>query len=128
MERAREGGGPTLIEAQTYRMGAHSTADDPSAYRSDEEEERWKRLDPQVRLIRHARWRGLWDEEQEREANERWDERISALVKECEVWPPPPLESLFEGITEEPTPQLAAQRDAYLRYWNARAGETSEVP
>ena len=67
VERARRGDGPTLIEALTYRMGAHSTADDPSAYRSDEETERWERLDPQARLQRHARWRGIWNEELETE-------------------------------------------------------------
>jgi 2-oxoisovalerate dehydrogenase E1 component alpha subunit len=46
VERARAGGGPALIEAQTYRMGPHSTADDPSVYRSDDEAEHWQKLDP----------------------------------------------------------------------------------
>lgn len=128
VERARSGGGPTLIEAQTYRMGAHSTADDPSAYRSDEEEERWQQLDPELRLQRHAQWRGLWDEERAAQTRAKWEERITALVKECEPWPPPPLETLFEDVTCERSPQLEEQRAAYLRFWNSQSGETHEVP
>jgi 2-oxoisovalerate dehydrogenase E1 component alpha subunit len=128
VERARGGGGPTLIEALTYRIGAHSTADDPSVYRSPEEAERWKRVDPLVRLGRHAEWRGIWSEEKEREARVRWDERIAALIAECEPWPPPSLASLFEEVTSEITPQLAEQRDAYLRFWSAQQEKVDEVP
>jgi pyruvate dehydrogenase E1 component alpha subunit len=128
VERARRGDGPTLIEALTYRMGAHSTADDPSAYRSDEETERWERLDPQARLQRHARWRGIWNEEMETEGRARWEERITALIAECEPWPPPPLETLFTEVTHEITPQLEEQRAAYLRFWKAQQAKTHDVP
>jgi TPP-dependent pyruvate/acetoin dehydrogenase alpha subunit len=126
--RARDGGGPTLIEALTYRMGAHSTADDPSAYRSEEEAARWQALDPLPRLARHARWRGLWSEEQEKEVWGRCDKRISELIAECEAWPPPALETLFEDVLQEPTPQLAAQRDAYLRFLRTRRVASHDVP
>ncbi len=128
VERARSGAGPALIEAQTYRIGAHSTADDPSVYRSEEEAELWQQLDPELRLQRHAQWRGIWDSSRGQEATANWEERITALIKECEPWPPPPLESLFEGVTEELTPQLEEQRAAYLRFWNAQMSETHEVP
>ncbi len=128
VNRARSGGGPTLIEAQTYRIGAHSTADDPSVYRSKEEAERWLQLDPELRLRRHARWRGIWDDALEQETQAKWEERIAALIKECEPWPPPPLETLFEGVTAELTPQLEEQRAAYLRFWNAQSPEAHEVP
>jgi TPP-dependent pyruvate/acetoin dehydrogenase alpha subunit len=128
VNRARSGGGPTLIEAQTYRIGAHSTADDPSVYRSKEEAERWQKLDPELRLRRHARWRGIWDDALEQETQAKWEERIAALIKECEPWPPPPLETLFEGVTAELTPQLEEQRAAYLRFWNAQSPEAHEVP
>ncbi len=50
IERAREGGGPTLIEAYTYRLGAHTTSDDPTKYREDEEVEKWKEKDPILRF------------------------------------------------------------------------------
>lgn len=55
LERARSGGGPTLIEAVTYRLGAHTTADDPTKYRSREEEDRWRERDPMPRLARYLR-------------------------------------------------------------------------
>jgi 2-oxoisovalerate dehydrogenase E1 component alpha subunit len=128
VERARSGGGPTLIEALTYRMGAHSTADDPTAYRSEEEARSWELLDPLARLTRHARWRGLWSEEQEREAQQRWERRVNEVIAECEPWPPPPLETLFEGVTQEITPQLAEQRARYMRYWTSRQSLSHDVP
>lgn len=129
VERARSGGGPTLIEALTYRVGAHSTADDPSVYRSDDETARWQALDPLARLQRHAEWRGIFDDAARSAAEQRWNERVSAAVTECERWPPPPLESLFEGVTAEMTPQLAAQREAYLRFRRARRdAELKDVP
>jgi TPP-dependent pyruvate/acetoin dehydrogenase alpha subunit len=128
VERARQGDGPTLVEALTYRVGAHSTADDPSVYRSDEETERWLQLDPVARLAAHARWRGIWDEEREAHAHAKWDARITELIAECERWPPPPLESFFQDVLQALTPQLEEQRAAYLRYWHARQSELEEVP
>ena len=128
VERARAGGGPALIEAQTYRMGAHSSADDPSVYRSEDEAALWQKLDPQLRLQRHARWRGIWNDDLESQTRAKWEERLGALIVECEQWPPPPLETLFEGVTQELTPQLSEQREAYLRFWNAHSDETHEVP
>jgi pyruvate dehydrogenase E1 component alpha subunit len=126
--RARDGGGPTLIEALTYRMGAHSTADDPSAYRSDEEAQRWQALDPLARLARHARWRGLWSEAQEKDHWARCDQRTSELISACEAWPPPALDTLFSGVLQEPSPQLEAQREAYQSYLRARRVTSHDVP
>ncbi len=126
--RARSGDGPTLVEAMTYRMGAHSTADDPSAYRSDEEAEAWNRLDPYLRLERHALWRGIWSEEDAAAANASWDERVVATLAECERHPPPRVESLFEGVLETVSPQLEAQRDAYLAEHRRRQQSDYEVP
>jgi 2-oxoisovalerate dehydrogenase E1 component alpha subunit len=128
VERARIGEGPTLIEALTYRMGAHSTADDPSVYRSEEEAQKWQQLDPLVRLGNHGRWRGVWDEEIESRAQAKWEERISALIADCERWPPPDLETLFEGVTWEMSPQLEEQRREYLRFWKSRGAESHDVP
>ena len=128
VERARGGEGPTLIEALTYRVGAHSTADDPSSYRSDEEAARWQQLDPLARLGRHARWRGICDDERERAVFRGCEERVSALVAECEAWPPPELESLFADVTAEMTPQLSAQREAYLRFVASRETDFEDVP
>lgn len=61
-DKARSGGGPTLIEALTYRYGPHATADDPHRYRDESEVEEWRRKDPIGRLRRHLKLRGEWDE------------------------------------------------------------------
>ncbi len=126
--RARAGDGPTLIEALTYRMGAHSTADDPSAYRSDEEAEAWTRLDPFERLKRHGAWRGVWNEELEAETHARLDQRVVSTLAECEKIPPPRVETLFEGVLETVSPQLEAQRDEYLAMHRRRSEGGYEVP
>jgi 2-oxoisovalerate dehydrogenase E1 component alpha subunit len=128
VDRARAGDGPTLIEALTYRMGAHSTADDPSVYRSDTEAQRWQAMDPLARLARHARWREVWDDEREKETWSQCDRRIGELISACEAWPPPALETLFTGVLQEPSPQLEAQRERYLRYLRTRREPAHEVP
>jgi 2-oxoisovalerate dehydrogenase E1 component alpha subunit len=128
VERARGGEGPTLVEALTYRMGAHSTADDPSAYRSAEEPKQWERLDPLARMAAHARWRGLFDEDAEAEAWSRAEQRVQALVADCERWPPPALETLFEDVTHERAPQLEDQRRRFKRYQLVHRKARSEIP
>ncbi|MCP3983331.1 MAG: thiamine pyrophosphate-dependent dehydrogenase E1 component subunit alpha [bacterium] len=128
VENARSGGGPTLVEAMTYRMGAHSTADDPSAYRSDDETAAWNRLDPYERLKRHGCWRGVWSDEEDATVQTSWDERVTSTLAECERHPPPRVESLFEGVLETVSPQLEAQRDAYLADHRRRQRDEFEVP
>lgn len=91
-ERARTGGGATLIEHVTYRAAAHSTSDDPSRYRPKDEYERWPLGDPVERLKQHLIARGDWSEE-----------RHAALVKECEAevaaaW----KEAVLHGTLNEP--------------------------
>jgi 2-oxoisovalerate dehydrogenase E1 component alpha subunit len=126
--RARRGDGPTLIEAMTYRVGAHSTADDPSAYRTDEETKEWERVDPFERLKRHAKWRGAWDDAREEAARTAWEARVTETLAQCERHPPPPVESLFEDVLATPGAQLAEQRDAYLAWHRRRPRESLEVP
>lgn len=87
--RAREGKGPTLIEAMTYRYGPHATADDPTLYRSDDEVEEWKEKDPIERLRRFLENRGEWDERVgEKVAMEITDE-VDAAVTALEAEPMP---------------------------------------
>ena len=126
--RARAGDGATLVEALTYRMGAHSTADDPSAYRSEEETRAWMRLDPLERLRRHGRWRGVWSDELEAETRSRWEETVVATLAECERIPPPRVETLFEGVLAKMSPQLEAQRDRYLAELRRTSSGGYEVP
>jgi 2-oxoisovalerate dehydrogenase E1 component alpha subunit len=126
--RARAGEGPTLIEAMTYRVGAHSTADDPSAYRTEAETKEWERLDPFERLKRHARWRGAWDDAREEAARAAWEARVTETLAQCERHPPPAVESMFEDVLAVPGAQLTEQRDEYLAWYRKRPREKFEVP
>ena len=70
MERARNGGGPTLVECLTYRQRGHSSSDDPSRYRPDELVAAWQKKDPIFRFQRFLATRKLWDEDFEQEVFE----------------------------------------------------------
>jgi pyruvate dehydrogenase E1 component alpha subunit/2-oxoisovalerate dehydrogenase E1 component alpha subunit len=108
--RARSGGGPTFVEAVTYRIGAHSTSDDPSRYRSDAEVEAWKKKDPVDRLAKHLRGLGLVDDASEAKLDEELTAEIGAVVKEVEAAPPPARESLFDDVYAELPWNLREQR------------------
>jgi pyruvate dehydrogenase E1 component alpha subunit len=112
--KARSGGGPTLIEGVTFRFGPHTTADDPTKYRTEEEIEPWRPLDPFVRLRFYLKGKGLWSEEVEQKFTEEAQKRIDEAVKEAEAVPPPTFEDIFRYVYEEMTPQLKEQLE-YLR-------------
>lgn len=114
IEKARSGGGPALIEAVTYRFGPHTTADDPTKYRSEEEIESWKPLDPLVRLRLYLKERGLWDGEIEDRIAEEAKRRIDEAVKEAEAVPAPAVEEIFSYVYAEMTPPLKEQME-YLK-------------
>ena len=99
VERARRGEGPTLIEALTYRMGAHSTSDDPSRYRDESITEAWKAKDPIVRLERYLADEGLRSQQECRALESSIGEEIRAVLAEVEQAPPAPaLETLFDDV------------------------------
>jgi 2-oxoisovalerate dehydrogenase E1 component len=87
--RARDGDGPTLIEAMTYRYGPHATADDPTLYRSREEEESWRQRDPIDRLRRFLEDRGEWDEAVEEKVTMETSDLVAAAITEIEAQPLP---------------------------------------
>ena len=87
--RAREGKGPTLIEAMTYRYGPHATADDPTLYRSDEEVDAWKKKDPIERLRRFLENRGEWDERAGEKVAMEVVDRVDAAITAIEAEPLP---------------------------------------
>jgi pyruvate dehydrogenase E1 component alpha subunit/2-oxoisovalerate dehydrogenase E1 component alpha subunit len=97
-ERARSGGGPTFIEALTYRIGAHSTSDDPTRYRSEEEVETWRQKDPLVRLRRHLVTLGLTDDARDAAMDEALAREIGVAVDEVEKMAPPDRSTLFEDV------------------------------
>jgi pyruvate dehydrogenase E1 component alpha subunit/2-oxoisovalerate dehydrogenase E1 component alpha subunit len=113
--RARRGEGPTFIEALTYRIGAHSTSDDPTRYRSDAEVEAWKKKDPVDRLARHLRHLGAVDDAWEKRLDEDLAQEIGAIIKEVEAMPPPTRTSLFDDVYAELPWHLKEQRDELER-------------
>lgn len=107
LDRARNGGGPTFIEAVTYRLGAHSTSDDPSKYRDADEVRAWSERDP----IAIARARlGLSDSEDEAVWTWARSEVIQA-IEEAERAPLPPLDDMFQDVYSELPWHLSEQRD-----------------
>ena len=119
-ERARSGGGPTLIEALTYRMGAHSSSDDPTRYRPDTEMKQWEQVDALARLRRHAKWRGIWTQPMEKEAWSDAEKAVTDMISDCERWPPPPVESLFDDVYERMPETLRVQKEEYMAFLRER--------
>ena len=100
-ERGRNGGGPTFIEALTYRIGAHSTSDDPTRYRSQAEVDLWMTRDPLARLRRHLVWRGLLDDDRDSALEQDLNAEIAVAIAEVEPLGPPPRDSLFDDVYAE---------------------------
>jgi len=115
-ERARRNLGPTLVEYVTYRVGAHSTSDDPSAYRPKTESDAWPLGDPVLRLKNHLIRRGAWSEERHNQAEAEILAEIIAVQKDAETHgtlhtgPHPSARDMFEGVHEEMPPHLRRQR------------------
>jgi pyruvate dehydrogenase E1 component alpha subunit/2-oxoisovalerate dehydrogenase E1 component alpha subunit len=109
VERARRGEGPTLVEAVTFRMGGHSSSDDPTRYRDAGLVAEWERRDPLTRFRTWLRAKGVVADGEE----ERWAEEINAeigtAIQEAESLPPPPIESMFTDVYKEMPRHLAEQ-------------------
>lgn len=110
LAKARAGDGPTLIEALTYRIAPHSTADDPSRYRTEEESAAWREKDPLRRFARHLERLGILDEKEAVGLAEEAREEVARAVKECEAAPPVPPESLVQDVYAEMPWHLVEQR------------------
>ena len=116
VERARSGLGPTLIEHVTYRAGSHSTSDDPSAYRSQDEFDAWPLGDPIERLKTHLIAIGEWSEQRHEQAIAEIEAEVRKAQKEAEAngtllserGPSP--RNMFEGVFAEMPPHLVRQR------------------
>lgn len=110
--RAVAGAGPTLIEAVTYRLGPHTTADDPTRYVPEEELASARHRDPLTVMKAEVAKRSLWTAEWERAILSNADERMDAAVVAAEATPLDPL-AIFEHVYAEPTPRLVRQRTAF---------------
>lgn len=117
VDRARRGDGPTLIEAYTYRMGAHTTSDDPTVYRDNSEVEAWKDKDPIDRLRKYMMAKGIWDEEKENEYAEERGKYVKETFEEVEKSGLTPLEDTFDYTYAERTPILEAQYQAKKAFY-----------
>jgi len=114
LERARGGGGPTLIEAVTYRLGDHTTADDASRYRSSEEVREWAARDPILRLRRYLEAAGLWDPSREEALAEETASWVDSQVKALEAMPAPEPEDVFRHMYADMPPHLAEQMQSLV--------------
>ncbi len=112
-ERALKGEGPTLVEAVTYRMGPHSTSDDPGRYRSNEELAQWKRRDPIERLRLQLAQEGHLTEAEFEQMQEEARAEVARTIREAEVEPPPDPESLFDDVYRVPPPSLVEEREEF---------------
>jgi pyruvate dehydrogenase E1 component alpha subunit len=98
VDKARDGGGPTFIEAVTFRLGGHSSADDPTRYRDESVVEEWRKKDPLPRMRRYLEKRGIWDAAREQELEQVLNDDISRAIEEVEKAPPPSPESLVQDV------------------------------
>lgn len=110
-----EGNGPVLIEAMTYRRGAHSTSDDPTQYRNENEVLLWEKKCPAVRLRRYLEERGLWDDEQESQFIDQISQEISKAISVAKSTPKPPLRSLIDHVYFEIPPSLMEQYNEIMK-------------
>ncbi|MFJ2369736.1 pyruvate dehydrogenase (acetyl-transferring) E1 component subunit alpha [Microbacterium sp. NPDC087665] len=116
LDHARSGKGPAYIEAVTYRMGPHTTADDPTRYRPEGELEAWRRRDPISRLEAHLRSAGELREEHLAEIQSAADAVAKEMRAQCLSMVTRPALAVFDGVYAEPHSGLERQRDEYASY------------
>lgn len=115
-ERARDGGGPTFIEAITYRMGAHTTSDDPTRYRTAAEIEQWKARDPLDRIRRLLEREGLVDDDFLARVQTTSD-TVAARLRDGTVHAPDPQPGeLFDHVYATEHPLITEEREQYAAY------------
>jgi 2-oxoisovalerate dehydrogenase E1 component alpha subunit len=112
--RAVAGEGPTLIEALTFRMGPHSTSDDPTRYRKSEVVASWREKDPIDRLQSELIAKGWLDEAGAEKIHEEAKLEVQSAIDAAEKSPPPDPSTLFDDVFKEPTSLLEEQRREFL--------------
>ena len=122
LQRARDGQGPTFVEAYTYRMGAHTTTDDPTRYRLSDDVEHWKLKDPIARVNVYLKRNGLADDDFFAAVQEEADQLGHHLREGCKALPDPEPLSIFDHVYAEQTEELAVQRDGFADYLDSFEG------
>ena len=116
-QHARSGKGPVLIEALTYRRGAHTTSDDPTKYRTKEEEDKWGLTDPLLRLKRYMDDKGIWKEDEEKLIAE-YKKEVDKQFLEAENFGPYPLNEVFDFMYTDMPEDLKRQKAEYEQFLN----------
>jgi len=124
LEHARSGKGPVLIEAMTYRLGAHTTADDPTKYRMSEDELAWAPKDPLIRLETYLRENKIVDEAFFTQLATDGDEMAAKVRKDAMAFPVPPLAKSFEQVYAEAHPLIQEELAWHLEYEAGFADES----
>ena len=114
VDRARKGEGPSLIEAVTFRMGVHTTADDPSRYRTEDTVKVWEKKDPLIRFRTYLEGKKIWDEEKEDALTADIKDRIDAAVKEFEKGREAKPDAQFDFVFGTSHAIIEDQRRAFL--------------
>ena len=114
--RAREGQGPTMIEAVTYRLGPHSSSDDPARYRDEAEVATWRARDPIARFRRYLERAGWWDDAREARLEQEIGDEITHAIQEAERAGPPGIDTLFTDVYETMPAHLREERDAFVAF------------
>jgi 2-oxoisovalerate dehydrogenase E1 component alpha subunit len=122
VRRGEQGLGPTLVEAVTYRMGGHSTNDDPNRYRATDDLKPWAERDPLALTRQYLERRRLWDDRAELAHIAELDQRFREAVAVAERTPPPSLESIFEDVYQKQPWHLQEQSAELLRGPRAPSG------
>ncbi|WP_374007126.1 pyruvate dehydrogenase (acetyl-transferring) E1 component subunit alpha [Leifsonia sp. LS-T14] len=122
LDRARSGGGPTFIEAVTYRMGPHTTADDPTRYRDAAELDAWRAKDPVSRVEAYLTAQGALTEERTAAIAAKADAVAAEMRSGITALPDPDLLSVFDHVYAEPHTGIARERDHYSRYLRTFVG------
>lgn len=131
VKRARAGEGPTLIEAITFRMGGHSTSDDPSRYVDKSEFDLWEKRDPLFRFETWLKSEGHLDDEKIAAIRAETDAEMMAAAKAAEAKPRPKLGTIFSDVWEQMPPHLDAQMNACIKHFAERdeaVDEKGEFP
>jgi len=118
---ALKGEGPVLIEAVTYRKGAHTTSDDPTKYRTKEEEESWLKTDPIDRMRKHLISKKLWSDEEEEKLIKEYKKEVDRQFEEAENYPEYPINEVFDNLYEDKPQDLIDQQREYEKFlkWKA---------
>jgi len=116
LDRARSGNGPMLIEAYTYRMGAHTTSDDPTKYRASDELEHWRLKDPIERVKAYLQRTGGVDQTFWTDLATEADDLASDLRSRCLSMPEPDMEECFDLVYAEQTDYLRAEQQRFVEY------------